>query len=157
MLGKRKYIAQLDAFVGLVTEGNVWGYKPIGWADPRSNKEPPGPGGGRAENVPPTINFGFACGGLTCAFLDGSKDLDGSIESWFWEFGDGATSVARNPDHTYPSAGTYMVRLTATDNEGSTDEAHQSLTVTVQLPDDTNGSSTFQVDLSTAPAGLPIM
>lgn len=140
VLGKWKYIAQLDAFVGLVdaTEGNVWVYKPIGWLDPRSNNEPPGPGGAGAENVPPTVNFGFACAGLSCAFLDASNDLDGSIESWFWEFGDGANSVARNPDHTYPSAGTYTVRLTATDNEGSMDEAIQSLTVTVQLPDDTN-------------------
>lgn len=36
VLGKWKYIAQLDAFMGLLdpTVGSVWLYKPIGWQDP---------------------------------------------------------------------------------------------------------------------------
>lgn len=36
----------------------------------------------------------------------------GAIDSWFWEFGDGATSTDRNPTHTYTTVGVYSVALT---------------------------------------------
>jgi PKD repeat protein len=42
-----------------------------------------------------------------------------SPTSWLWEFGDGETSAARNPSHTYSSVGTYTVNLTATNADGS--------------------------------------
>src|SRR6185437_737667 len=45
-------------------------------------------------------------------------------------FGDGATSTATNPSHTYSAAGTYSVSLTVTDNSGATNTKTQSVTVT---------------------------
>lgn len=40
--------------------------------------------------------------------------------SWSWNFGDGeANSTLQNPLHTYPTAGTYTVTLTATNDDGS--------------------------------------
>ena len=39
--------------------------------------------------------------------------------SWLWNFGDGTTSSAQNPTHTYSSAGTYTVTLTAGNAAGS--------------------------------------
>ncbi|MDD1670980.1 MAG: PKD domain-containing protein [Methanomicrobiales archaeon] len=42
--------------------------------------------------------------------------------SWFWDFGDGATSPDRNPSHEYRGAGTYTVKLTAANGDGSDDE-----------------------------------
>lgn len=39
--------------------------------------------------------------------------------SWLWNFGDGTTSVLKNPSHTYASSGTYSVSLTATNSIGS--------------------------------------
>ena len=56
----------------------------------------------------------------------GSSDADGSIVSYFWEFGDGATSSTANPSHAYNSAGTFTVRLTVTDNDGATNTATTS-------------------------------
>jgi PKD repeat protein len=39
-------------------------------------------------------------------------DLSANASSYFWEFGDGATSASANPTHTYSAVGTYSVRLT---------------------------------------------
>ncbi|HKM24197.1 MAG TPA: PKD domain-containing protein, partial [Corynebacterium sp.] len=43
----------------------------------------------------------------------------GGPTSWLWTFGDGNTSAAQNPVHTYTTAGTYSVNLTATNEYGS--------------------------------------
>jgi PKD repeat protein len=56
---------------------------------------------------------------LTVDFTDQST---GSIDTWSWTFGDGGTSSAQNPSHTYTSAGTYTVTLTVTGPGGSDDE-----------------------------------
>lgn len=53
----------------------------------------------------------------TMTFFINAVDPDGIIESYFIDFGDGATSNQRNPVHTY-SAGTYQINVTVTDNEG---------------------------------------
>jgi hypothetical protein len=47
----------------------------------------------------------------------GSSDPDGSIVQYRWSFGDGATSLAANPTHSY-AAGTWSATLTVTDNLG---------------------------------------
>jgi len=46
---------------------------------------------------------------LTVQFTDMST---GNIDSWLWDFGDGATSRERYPSHTYNYEGTYTVTLT---------------------------------------------
>lgn len=48
-----------------------------------------------------------------------SADTDGSIVSYAWEFGDGATGSGLLVSHTYTVAGIYTARLTVTDNEGA--------------------------------------
>ncbi|WP_292546836.1 PKD domain-containing protein [Methanoregula sp.] len=52
---------------------------------------------------------------LTVTFTDTSTNTP---TSWAWDFGDGGTSTAKNPVHTYGSAGTYNVKLTATNAGG---------------------------------------
>lgn len=46
------------------------------------------------------------------------------------DFGDGTTSSGATASHAYGAAGTYIVKLTVTDNEGATDEKSKSVTVT---------------------------
>jgi PKD repeat protein len=47
-----------------------------------------------------------------------------------WDFGDGtATSAETNPVHTYASAGTYVVKLTATGSDGSTHSSSQNVAI----------------------------
>jgi len=53
---------------------------------------------------------------LSVQFTDTST---GGPTSWLWTFGDGNTSTAQNPAHTYTTAGTYSVSLTATNEYGS--------------------------------------
>jgi uncharacterized repeat protein (TIGR01451 family) len=52
-------------------------------------------------------------GPASFAFLSG---LGGNVTNWIWDFGDGNTSVAYNPTHTYAAAGNYLVTLTAYNN-----------------------------------------
>lgn len=86
-------------------------------------------GGGGGTNVPPVANFSFTTSGLTASFTDSSTDSDGTVVSRAWTFGDGGTSTATNPSHTYAAAGTYSVSLTVTDNGGATNTKTQSVTV----------------------------
>ncbi len=86
-------------------------------AQPEAPAPPPPP----EPNKPPNAEFEVHCGGLTCSFIDTSKDDDGTIVTWRWSFGDGATSTERNPSHSYGTAGRYDVLLTVTDNDGAAD------------------------------------
>ncbi len=47
-----------------------------------------------------------------------SFDYDGSISSYYWDFGDGNSSVNQNVTYQYNNAGSYWASLTITDNEG---------------------------------------
>ena len=84
---------------------------------------------GGTPNQPPVPDFTSSCNGLLCAFTDRSTDPDGSVTGWSWTFGDGGLSTVRSPSHTYASAGTYTVKLTATDNGGSAVQKTGSVTV----------------------------
>ena len=53
---------------------------------------------------------------LTVQFSDLSTN---NPTGWLWNFGDGDSSIVQNPTHTYYSAGTYTVRLTATNSAGT--------------------------------------
>jgi PKD repeat protein len=67
---------------------------------------------------------------LTVGFTgSNSYDLDGSIVSYNWNFGDGATSSLANPSHIYETAGNYSVLLTVTDNTGLTGTANINISV----------------------------
>lgn len=70
--------------------------------------------------APPTAGFTAAptsgAAPLAVQFTDTSS---GSPTQWLWDFGDGTTSVDRNPAHTYATVGTFTVALTATNAAGS--------------------------------------
>jgi PKD repeat protein len=68
----------------------------------------------------PAANFSAdSTGGvvpITVQFTDLST---GDIDSWLWNFGDGATSTEQSPNHQYAAAGNYTVSLTVTNRFGS--------------------------------------
>ena len=52
-------------------------------------------------------------------FNDTSKDLDGIIVDWSWDFGDGNTSNLSDLRHQYSNNGFYTVILNVTDDDGA--------------------------------------
>jgi PKD repeat protein len=56
-----------------------------------------------------------------------------------WQFGDGGTSSLPYPVHLYSSTGSYTVQLWVNDSFGAS--VHQSLTVSVESPSGSSGSS----------------
>ncbi|MGD9546732.1 MAG: S8 family serine peptidase [Candidatus Krumholzibacteriia bacterium] len=79
-------------------------------------------GGGTVLN-PPVAGFtGTPTSGdypLAVQFTDQSTN---SPTSWSWAFGDGGTSTAQNPSHTYNAAGSYTVSLTVANADGGDTE-----------------------------------
>jgi len=85
--------------------------------------------------VPPVAGFsGSPTVGdapLTIDFTDQSTNAT----SWSWNFGDGGTSTAQNPSHTYTAEGTYTVTLAATNACGSDNEVKTDYITVMSSPD----------------------
>src|SRR5512137_2704890 len=67
-----------------------------------------------AYNVVPT----------TVAFRDLSTGT--TPMNYLWEFGDGATSTEKNPSHNYIRRGMYTVKLTVTNDYGSSTKTKEN-------------------------------
>jgi len=52
-----------------------------------------------------------------------------TISSWFWQFGDGVTSVLANPTHIYTVAGSYTVTLTVIDTAGCSNQITKPISI----------------------------
>ncbi|MGW0711691.1 PQQ-dependent sugar dehydrogenase [Streptomyces sp. NPDC002643] len=59
----------------------------------------------------------------------GTSDQDGDALTYSWDFGDGTTSTAANPRHTYKTNGTYTATVTAEDPSGRTGSASVRIVV----------------------------
>ncbi|MFJ8041743.1 collagenase [Kitasatospora sp. NPDC096147] len=84
------------------------------------------------ENQAPSAGFTALANGLSVNLTDVSTDVDGTIASRAWDFGDGTNTTTANPTKVYAAAGTYTVKLTVTDDKGAT--ASTSKPVTVVAP-----------------------
>jgi PKD repeat protein len=86
------------------------------------------------DNEPPTAVLSatptIGAPPLTVTFDgSGSTDPDGTITSWAWSFGDGASATGPLTTHLYTVAGTYPASLTVTDDDGATSTATRSIIV----------------------------
>lgn len=65
--------------------------------------------------------FQYTVHGATGPFpVDFSNTATGDVQGVNWDFGDGSSSIAVNPSHSYNSTGTYTVKLTVTDSNNKT-------------------------------------
>jgi hypothetical protein len=80
----------------------------------------------------------------------GSSDPDpGAVLSYFWDFGDGATSTQANPSHTFNATGggpqSFLVRLTVSDEDQNVDDVEVLVSVnntppSVQIDEPADGT-----------------
>lgn len=77
------------------------------------------------------------CPPLVVGFHDSSTT---DIVSWFWDFGDGATSTLKDPSHVYLTPGNFTVTLITETAKGCSDTSVQTDLVVVLGP---TGSFTF--------------
>lgn len=104
-----------------------------------------------AGNQSPTAAFDVTLNSLAATFTDTSFDVDGSISSRLWTFGDGNESTQQNPTHTFATAGTYNVTLAVTDNENATDLETQTIMVSdTDITEIRNGETVGNLSANTA-------
>lgn len=83
-------------------------------------------------NLGPGAHYSYSCFALTCAFdASESKDHDGAITRYPWNFGDGTNGSGMAGSKTYSLPGTYTVTLTVRDNDGATHSTSKSVRVIV--------------------------
>ena len=79
------------------------------------------------ENKPPIAEAGddqTVVEGATVVFAGtASSDVDGTIATYAWDFGDDGTGVGPTVTHVYADNDTFTVTLIVTDNEGATGDA----------------------------------
>lgn len=99
----------------------------------------------KLPNIPPTASFVFSpvspifAGTTNVVFnASGSRDSDGKIAFYVWDFGDGTPQSRQGEPtvtHVFPVAGqcldfTYAVLLTTIDDAGAVTSTSQNVTVT---------------------------
>ncbi|WP_135611737.1 S8 family serine peptidase [Methanococcoides sp. AM1] len=109
------------------------------------------------ENIAPTASVGGPYSGVVETPIQfsgsGSTDPDGTIVSYDWDFGDGNFSSEIDPTHAYGLAGDYIVTLTVTDDDVTTDTASTTVTVTTATEPTETSISIVSVDPITRTAG----
>jgi serine protease len=100
--------------------GLVNAYKALQWTAGPNKRPVANAGPDQSAYVGDTVNFNAS----------GSSDPDGSIVSYAWNFGDGATGSGVTATHAYSSAGNYTVTLNVTDNGGLTGSDTALVTIT---------------------------
>lgn len=79
----------------------------------------------------PVVKFGVdaVCDGITSAFSDSSTVSLGFITNYNWDFSDGSSSTAQNPNHLFLNVGNYNVTLSTTSDNGCVNDTTQVVTV----------------------------
>jgi PKD repeat protein len=90
-------------------------------------------------NTPPSAHVVFTPNGLSLGVsASTSSDPDGTITSYSWNFGEPSsasnTASGVTATHTFAAAGSYVVTLLATDNQGGPAINQQTVTITTGVP-----------------------
>ena len=112
------------------------------------------------QNQPPVAAFTLSpeaglVGDAIAFDATASKDTDGQIYDYSWDFGDGTEGSGMKTTHKYKAAGTYNAKLIVTDNGGLTSSMVNTVSITAGAEDkskinfedgtvngfDTNGTS----------------
>ncbi len=100
-------------------------------------------------NAPPTADANGPYSGFVgdTIVFDGSasRDSDGAIVRYDWDFGDGTTAADAGPapTHVYAATGQYTVTLTVIDDAGDTGRASASVAITERAAAATDGETQY--------------
>ena len=104
--------------------GGYWRYVLVHYDNPANEPPIPGPSA--------VAKFSLEYNGLTITTTNSSE----FAVSYLWDFGDGNTSTAQNPTHTYADGGAYTISLTATNPNGFTTATREVFLTATALTDD---------------------
>ncbi|WP_169749142.1 gliding motility-associated C-terminal domain-containing protein [Flavihumibacter petaseus] len=90
------------------------------------------------------MNSTEVCQGAVISFTDKSTASGSGVDKWTWNFGDGTTSVERNPEKTFSQAGQFTISLMVTSKDGCPSAPVQK-TVTAYLQPVINAGPDFAV------------
>ncbi len=104
----------------------------------------------------PSVNFTMAEDSICLGDMADFTGVGGNIGTWYWEFGDGGTSIEQNPSYLYASPGLYTVTLTGTESGSDGCQSAVSHQIMVNGAPEANfefinnckGDSTYFTDLS---------
>ena len=68
----------------------------------------------------PSVYFNYETYKYGVKFKNNTNSLN-SASRFLWDFGDGSTSTAKNPEHVYAKEGSYRVTLTGTNGYGKSE------------------------------------
>ena len=99
------------------------------------------------DNInPPLALFEYAVNDLIIEFTDLSNLINNDlITEWYWDFGDGQSSVFQNPIHTYSDYGYHNVSLITRNEYGFDSTPHIETVNLIDLTGDINNDSTVDV------------
>ena len=117
------------------TPGGYWRFVLVHYDDP--SQEPPIPGN------KPNAGFTTAQNGTVVTFTNTTTGGD----TYLWDFGDGTTSTAANPVHTY-AGGPFIVTLSATNTNGTATASSALFVSTADLTDALLQGASWKVYIS---------
>ena len=86
---------------------------------------------------------------LAVNFSARAEDIDGSIASYQWDFGDGSIATGITASHNYSSVGEYVVTLVVADDSGAKVPAQVDIQVGGNLPPMANAGQDMRIELGT--------
>ena len=142
ILGKWKYIPNLDVFMGLADSvlGNIWLYKPVGWVNPTASS---GNGSPSVSISAPAVGASFTVG-AGIAISAAAADSDGRVDKV--EFFANGVKIGQSVLAPFGMvwsgslAGTHVLTAVATDDRGATTTS-ASRTITVSAPVGSGGGT----------------
>ena len=105
---------------------------------------------GQQDSVIADFHAEDGCLGRTVQFNDSSTASGTNmIIAWDWDFGDGGTSAAQNPQHVYTSEGNFTVKLVITDDMQNKDSIEKAIDIfAVPTADFTSSVNNLDVDFT---------
>ncbi len=80
----------------------------------------------------PVVDFSWTFNCVNKAVQFAPDPTMTNITSWLWNFGDAVTSTTQSPNHTYATAGNYLVTLSVIDNNGCSNSFSKTITILPQ-------------------------